>query len=45
MKPRKIKENIYSVGAVDWNRRRFDSLIPLPDGIREKHARLDAAVT
>ncbi len=23
---------IYSVGAIDWNRRLFDSLIPLPDG-------------
>jgi len=32
MKPRKIKENIYWVGAVDWDRRLFDSLIPLPDG-------------
>jgi flavorubredoxin len=32
MKPRKIKENIYSVGAVDWDRRLFDQLIPLPDG-------------
>ncbi|MFH1584190.1 MAG: FprA family A-type flavoprotein [Actinomycetota bacterium] len=30
--PRKIKPNIYSVGAVDWNRRLFDELIPLPDG-------------
>lgn len=32
MKPRKIKENIYLMGAVDWDRRLFDSLIPLPDG-------------
>ncbi|PMQ01241.1 MAG: MBL fold hydrolase [Dictyoglomus sp. NZ13-RE01] len=32
MKPRVIKENIYYVGAQDWNRRLFDSLIPLPDG-------------
>jgi len=32
MKPRKIKENIYWMGAVDWDRRLFDSLIPLPDG-------------
>jgi len=32
MKPRKLKENIYSVGAVDWDRRLFDELIPLPDG-------------
>jgi flavorubredoxin len=32
MRPREIKKDIYSVGAVDWNRRLFDSLIPLPDG-------------
>lgn len=32
MNPRKIKENIFGVGAVDWDRRLFDSLIPLPDG-------------
>ncbi len=32
MKARKIKENIYWLGAVDWDRRLFDSLIPLPDG-------------
>ncbi|MFC1955670.1 FprA family A-type flavoprotein [Chloroflexota bacterium] len=32
MKPRKIKQGIYSVGAIDWDRRLFDSLIPLPDG-------------
>lgn len=32
MKPGKIRENIYWVGAVDWDRRLFDSLIPLPDG-------------
>ncbi|MGD8814188.1 MAG: FprA family A-type flavoprotein [Anaerolineales bacterium] len=32
MKPRKIKEAIYWVGAVDWDRRLFDDLIPLPDG-------------
>ena len=32
MKPRALKENIYSVGAVDWDRRLFDELIPLPDG-------------
>jgi len=32
MKPRKIKEGIYWVGAVDWDRRLFDNLIPLPDG-------------
>jgi len=28
----KIKENIFSVGAKDWDRRLFDELIPLPDG-------------
>ncbi|MCD6230268.1 MAG: FprA family A-type flavoprotein [Dehalococcoidia bacterium] len=32
MKPREIKPEIYSVGAIDWDRRLFDSLIPLPDG-------------
>jgi flavorubredoxin len=32
MKPRKIKDGIYWVGAVDWDRRLFDDLIPLPDG-------------
>ncbi len=28
----KIKPNIYAVGAIDWDRRLFDQLIPLPDG-------------
>jgi flavorubredoxin len=32
MKPREIKPGIFSIGAVDWDRRLFDSLIPLPDG-------------
>jgi flavorubredoxin len=32
MKPREIKKDIYFVGAIDWDRRLFDSLIPLPDG-------------
>jgi len=32
MKTRKLKANIYWVGAVDWDRRLFDELIPLPDG-------------
>ncbi|MGD0355669.1 MAG: FprA family A-type flavoprotein [Dehalococcoidia bacterium] len=27
-----IKPGIYSVGTVDWDRRLFDALIPLPDG-------------
>ncbi len=32
MDKRQIKEKIYWLGAVDWDRRLFDSLIPLPDG-------------
>ena len=32
MAARQIKKDIYYVGAVDWDRRLFDSLIPLPDG-------------
>jgi len=32
MKPRKIKDRIYWMGSVDWDRRLFDSLVPLPDG-------------
>jgi len=32
MNKRKITENVFLLGAVDWNRRLFDSLIPLPDG-------------
>ncbi len=32
MKPREIKSGIYWVGAIDWDRRLFDCLIPLPDG-------------
>ena len=32
MEPRQIKPGIFPVGAVDWDRRLFDSLIPLPDG-------------
>ncbi len=32
MGPREIKKGIYFVGAIDWDRRLFDSLIPLPDG-------------
>ncbi|MBN1397483.1 MAG: FprA family A-type flavoprotein, partial [Bacteroidetes bacterium] len=32
MKMRKIVDNVYWLGAVDWDRRLFDSLIPLPDG-------------
>ncbi len=32
MKPREIIPNVYWVGAIDWDRRLFDALIPLPDG-------------
>ncbi len=32
MKPRRIVDSVESVGAVDWDRRLFDALIPLPDG-------------
>jgi len=32
MKTRVIKEDVHWLGAVDWDRRLFDSLIPLPDG-------------
>jgi flavorubredoxin len=32
MKARTIRENVYLIGHVDWDRRLFDALIPLPDG-------------
>lgn len=32
MKPREFVPGVYSVGYIDWDRRLFDSLIPLPDG-------------
>ena len=32
IKPREIRPGIHWVGAVDWDRRLFDALIPLPDG-------------
>jgi flavorubredoxin len=32
LKPREISPKVYSVGAIDWDRRLFDALIPLPDG-------------
>jgi len=32
MKARELREGVYWMGAVDWDRRLFDSLIPLPDG-------------
>jgi flavorubredoxin len=52
MKPRLIRDRVHWMGAVDWDRRLFDSLIPLPDGTSynaylvegsEKIALLDAA--
>jgi flavorubredoxin len=48
--PRQIKPNVFYVGAIDWDRRSFDELIPLPDGTsynaylvkgREKTALID----
>jgi flavorubredoxin len=32
MKPRKMNDHVLAIGAQDWDRRLFDSLIPLPDG-------------
>jgi flavorubredoxin len=29
---RQVKQDIFEVGAIDWDRRLFDELIPLPDG-------------
>ena len=29
---RSLRPNVHSVGVVDWDRRLFDALIPLPDG-------------
>ncbi len=29
---RQLKPNIHAVGSIDWDRRLFDELIPLPDG-------------
>ena len=51
MKGRMIREGLFWVGAIDWHRRLFDSLIPLPDGTsynaylivgKEKTALVDA---
>lgn len=28
----KIKNNVHTVGTIDWDKKLFDSLIPLPDG-------------
>jgi len=32
MSVKEVKLGIYSIGAIDWDRRLFDELIPLPDG-------------
>lgn len=32
MNKREIKKNVYLLPCVDWHRRLFDALIPLPDG-------------
>lgn len=32
MNPREIKPGVFAVGVIDWNRRLFDELIPLPHG-------------
>ncbi|MBE9582180.1 MAG: FprA family A-type flavoprotein, partial [Proteobacteria bacterium] len=32
MKARKIRDRIHWMGSVDWDRRLFDTLVPLPDG-------------
>jgi flavorubredoxin len=32
MKARQIRTDVYWIGAIDWDRRLFDALIPLPDG-------------
>jgi len=32
MKPMKLKDGVTKIGAVHFERRLFDSLIPLPDG-------------
>lgn len=50
MTVRELTTGVYSVGAIDWDRRLFDELIPLPDGTtynaylikgREKTALID----
>ena len=32
MATRKIKNDVYAIGAIDWDRTLFDEIIPLPDG-------------
>lgn len=29
---RELKPNVYSLSAIDWDRKRFDELVPLPEG-------------
>jgi flavorubredoxin len=29
---RKVTENVYNIGAIDWDRTLFDELVPLPEG-------------
>jgi flavorubredoxin len=32
MKPRELRPGVKAIGAIDWDRRLFDALIPLPEG-------------
>lgn len=32
MRVKNINNNVWSVGAIDWDRRMFDEIVPLPDG-------------
>jgi len=32
MRVKKINDTVWSVGAIDWKRRMFDEIVPLPDG-------------
>ncbi|MFC1834246.1 FprA family A-type flavoprotein [Thermodesulfobacteriota bacterium] len=32
MKTMKMRDDVFRLGAIDWDRRLFDALIPLPDG-------------
>ncbi len=32
MRVKKITDKVWSVGAIDWKRRMFDEIVPLPDG-------------
>jgi flavorubredoxin len=32
IKSRKIQDNVFLLGAIDWDRRLFDAFVPLPDG-------------